>query len=655
MPPRILKNLLAKVKGKGDKNITRIRRRRALADVAWKAYPRLQLLLFVIGYVWLLTIPSTLHGQRTYIDENALQPGQVNTNWNWGDVQRADRYLEHLELMRDRNASSHETATFISNEFRKLGIPSSTQEYGFLTTSGVVSGTNAYAVLSSPRASGTEAMVISASRLSRTSEGDGTPNLRGVATVLSLAACFKGYSLWAKDLVFVISDGYLDGMQAWISSYHGVTQSNLVAEPLQLSSGIIWTALNIDYPGHSFSHLGVFFEGLNGRLPNQDLINSFQIISRHTGGVPVLVYEHIDQNEFPDLVPDLVPQWLPDGIRRHDTTKEYAYRAQNVIRHVGYQARGRASGVHGLLHQFHIDAITLFAVPAQGPHGFHAIGRVVESTLRTMNNLLERLHASFFFYLLVGSTTFMKIGSFLPAPVLVSTAMLIGGMGAWTRARWTRQEQAEYATEKGEEDRDVPAERWVERSRPIVPALFVIVYTHALGIVLFHLCTRPWIAAGGKVSSSTFPGMSATNGRQLASTLLFATVSVAAGAGSLLARSESSSTKSPNYMILKTFNLCLASTVISVTSVLNFSLAATLAVFMGLPLTLSVPSRSVTAGLAKFALYTLFALGWLLFTPGEIAQAVKNWEILRVWFAPFVCIVYTPLVLQAGIICLLRP
>ena len=29
-------------------------------------------------------------------------------------------------------------------------------------------------------------------------------------------------------------------------------------EPLSISSGVIWTALNIDYPGHSFSHLGVF-------------------------------------------------------------------------------------------------------------------------------------------------------------------------------------------------------------------------------------------------------------------------------------------------------------------------------------------------------------------------------------------------------------
>ena len=85
-------------------------------------------------------------------------------------------------------------------------------------------------------------MVISASWLSRTGDGDGTLNLRGVSTVLALAAFLKrklpcsindvpfqyspptDYSYWAKDIVFVISDGYLDGMQAWLGAYHGSEQ-----------------------------------------------------------------------------------------------------------------------------------------------------------------------------------------------------------------------------------------------------------------------------------------------------------------------------------------------------------------------------------------------------------------------------------------------
>ena len=99
-------------------------------------------------------------------------------------------------------------ATYISTEFKKLGIPSSTQNYSFHIASEVrrradglnfiadpsqiLNGTNAYAALPAPRASGAEAIVISASRLSRAGNGDGTQNLRGIATVLALAGYLKG-------------------------------------------------------------------------------------------------------------------------------------------------------------------------------------------------------------------------------------------------------------------------------------------------------------------------------------------------------------------------------------------------------------------------------------------------------------------------------
>lgn len=35
-----------------------------------------------------------------------------------------------------------------------------------------------------------------------------------------------GYSLWAKDIIFIVSDGYLDGMHAWLAAYHGSSQSS---------------------------------------------------------------------------------------------------------------------------------------------------------------------------------------------------------------------------------------------------------------------------------------------------------------------------------------------------------------------------------------------------------------------------------------------
>ena len=71
--------------------------------------------------------------------------------------------------------------------------------------------------------------------------------------------------------------------------------------------------------------------------------------------------------------------------------------------------------------RFRIDGVAIFGVPAEGPHGFYAMGRyvsdstpnkwpflmdvdafsTVESTMRSLNNLLERFHQSFFLYLFV--------------------------------------------------------------------------------------------------------------------------------------------------------------------------------------------------------------------------------------------------------------
>lgn len=61
-----------------------------------------------------------------------------------------------------------------------------------------LNGTNAYAVLSAPRHSGTEAMVVGASWISRIGEEDGTVNIRGVSTVLALANFLKRQSIMAS-------------------------------------------------------------------------------------------------------------------------------------------------------------------------------------------------------------------------------------------------------------------------------------------------------------------------------------------------------------------------------------------------------------------------------------------------------------------------
>lgn len=89
-------------------------------------------------------------------------------------------------------------------------------------------------------------------------------------------------------------------------------------------------------------------EGLNGRLPNQDLINSFTRIAGKIGNTPVTMYDHLSTK---DSGVEILPSWIPDTIRHNPEVSSYVHQARNVLRHVKYSARGRGSGVHGIFHQ----------------------------------------------------------------------------------------------------------------------------------------------------------------------------------------------------------------------------------------------------------------------------------------------------------------
>jgi len=114
------------------------------------------------------------------------------------------------------------------------------------------------------------------------------------------------------------------------------------------------------------------------------------------------------------------------------------------------------------------------------PHQYSDVYRIVESTLRTTNNLLERLHASFFFYILNSPDHFLKIGSYLPSAVLISIAMMFGGLKVWVDAGW-------FCYQADGSKGVLPAPKWSRRRRPVLQALSVMIITHFLGAMLFTL------------------------------------------------------------------------------------------------------------------------------------------------------------------------
>ena len=109
-----------------------------------------------------------------------------------------------------------------------------------------------------------------------------------------------------------------------------------------LFPGVIWTGLNIDYPGHSFDHLGIFYEGVNGRLPNQDVINAVAHCARWDAQLPTR------RHNVEDRPPDLGWILTPLAVIR-PPIQQYILGAKHLWEHFKYTAFGRASAAHGVL------------------------------------------------------------------------------------------------------------------------------------------------------------------------------------------------------------------------------------------------------------------------------------------------------------------
>jgi glycosylphosphatidylinositol transamidase len=241
---------------------------------------------------------------------------------------------------------------------------------------------------------------------------DGQVNHSGVALVLSLARYFKRWSLWSKDVIFLISGDSTSGPQAWVDAYHDSHSPDTI-EPLSIKSGALQGAVAVDYPagpwGHRYDKLHIMYDGVNGQLSNLDLFNTAVNIASGQMGISCTIQR----------------MWS------HSDT--YQDRLQTMLRGMISQGLGHASGPHSAFIPYHVDAITLQTV-GDGWHDEMSLGRTVESLFRSLNNLLEHLHQSFFFYLLLQSKRFVSIGTYLPSAMLIAASFSISAIALWVQS-----------------------------------------------------------------------------------------------------------------------------------------------------------------------------------------------------------------------------
>jgi glycosylphosphatidylinositol transamidase len=101
---------------------------------------------------------------------------------------------------------------------------------------------------------------------------------------------------------------------------------------------------------------------------------------------------------------------------------------------------------------------------------------VVESLLRTTNNLLERLHASFFFYLFTAPGEFAEFARYLPPVIILGLAASFGGLKLYVETGWTQD----------------PKGGWVMRDRPVLEVLCIMAGTHTAGLLTLWIVNRSW-------------------------------------------------------------------------------------------------------------------------------------------------------------------
>jgi hypothetical protein len=62
------------------------------------------------------------------------------------------------------------------------------------------------------------------------------------------------------------------------------------------------------------------------------------------------------------------------------------------------------------------------------------IHRTVESTMRSLNNLLERFHQSFFFYMLPSPWRYISIGVYMPPFLVMCAGLVLSAVALWLQS-----------------------------------------------------------------------------------------------------------------------------------------------------------------------------------------------------------------------------
>ncbi|KAI0165084.1 GPI transamidase component GAA1 [Hypoxylon sp. FL1284] len=593
-----------------------------------KLPPYISLLCIIVGVIWLLVLPLDEYSRRTYISENALLPGQVHTYFGGSDQNVLRAYRHEIDAL--QNKTNIEVNDELEKILKGMGLKVGRQNYTYHSPGETLSGENVYAILQAPRGDATEAIVLVAAWKNIEEEF----NRNGLALALALTRYFKRWSLWSKDIILVVPPESRAGTQAWVDAYHDAHDPSQVA-PLPIKSGALQGAIALDYAQEGrFESVHIVYDGVNGQLPNLDLINSVVNIASGQMGMGSAL----------------------QGMWKH--SQKYDDNLKTVLRGMLNQALGHAVGPHSSFIPYHVDAITLQPV-GQGWHDEMGLGRLVEGMFRSLNNLLEKLHQSFFFYLLIYKHRFVSIGTYLPSAMLIAANFTITAIALWVKTGYKEGDGSSQAEKqkddksKAESGTDVKADGKVVATSPaaereVLLPLLLVAGAQFIGVIpLFIFNHTP-----SKLLTPVF--------------YIFAIINAGLPhlASHLLTSSGRGRPTAQQYRLIKSFSLLLLGMFLSTLATLNFSLAF-LVGLLAAPLSYTRPwpasaaaryaSATLLHALAPPAVLLAGSVAAALGVDAVLAEAAFGWHVWGMYTQLVVWCVWWPAWLAGQLVVLGRP
>ncbi|XP_018796614.1 PREDICTED: glycosylphosphatidylinositol anchor attachment 1 protein [Bactrocera latifrons] len=382
---------------------------------------KISLFFYIAGLAWFVCLSHPEFSHGTYLSENALSPGLVDPEIGQDSVRLAQTLYEELQ----RERTDHKSTTphaWIAAKMHQIGLETHvhnfTLHYPF-STGKEYHGKNVYGILRAPRISSTEGVVYTAPY--RAVNSVHTDITASVPMLLAFADFARKKNYWAKDLVFLVTEQEQLGMHAWLEAYHegGIKDSPILrCGNLPARAGALQAALNLEIQDLDIDYIDVKIEGLNGQLPNLDMFNLVQRLTSRSGLSSG--YKHTPRK------------------KRRSNRDSLEDNLRHMVEMLKSQATGVPNGNHGLFHRYRIESLTLEAVKrTTNTNNSNRYGtalsllKTVEGISRSLNNLLERFHQSYFFYILVQNDRFVSIGDYMPCLIALASPMFIKAFLLW--------------------------------------------------------------------------------------------------------------------------------------------------------------------------------------------------------------------------------